>query len=290
MAQEKFLNHAGLQYYDEKLKDFLEVEYEASGTAATKVKELEDGQVKTNKEAIEKLNGDASTTGSVAKAIADAKALIDGDIDAVEGKVTTLIGEDTGKSVRAITLEEVAKILNDSDPSDIDTLEEIAAWIADHPESVAEINAKIKGNADAIAALATLVGTLPEGATATTVVGYVQEAVAAENTRADGLDERIQALEAIDHEHANKALLDTYTQTEANLADAVSKKHSHTNATVLNGITAEKVAAWDAAEGNAKTHANGLNTAMDTRVAALEGKVGDGFVAITNAEIDALFA
>ena len=28
------------------------------------------------------------------------------------------------------------------------------------------------------------------------------------------------------HEHSNKALLDSYTQTEANLADAVSKKHS----------------------------------------------------------------
>ena len=35
------------------------------------------------------------------------------------------------------------------------------------------------------------------------------------------------------HEHANKALLDTYTQTEANLADAVAKKHSHANAAEL---------------------------------------------------------
>ena len=35
------------------------------------------------------------------------------------------------------------------------------------------------------------------------------------------------------HEHANKALLDTYTQTETNLADAVAKKHSHANATEL---------------------------------------------------------
>ena len=60
-------------------------------------------------------------------------------------------------------------------------------------------------------------------------------------------------MEAIDHEHANKALLDTYTQTEANLADAVAKKHEHSNLTVLEGITAAKVTAWDAAEGNAKT-------------------------------------
>lgn len=38
------------------------------------------------------------------------------------------------------------------------------------------------------------------------------------------------------HTHANKALLDTYTQTEANLADAVSKKHTqNTDAGTSNG-------------------------------------------------------
>lgn len=39
------------------------------------------------------------------------------------------------------------------------------------------------------------------------------------------------------HQHSNKALLDTYTQTEVDLADAVSKKHTHTNFTDLNKIT-----------------------------------------------------
>lgn len=84
---------------------------------------------------------------------------------------------------------------------------------------------------------------------------------------------RLDALEAIDHEHSNKALLDTYTQTEANLADAVAKKHEHANKTVLDGITAEKVAAWDAAEGNAKTYADGLNSAMTTKVDGIDGRV-----------------
>ncbi len=45
-----------------------------------------------------------------------------------------------------------------------------------------------------------------------------------------------------------------------------------------------------AAETNAKTYADGLNTAMDTRVDSLEGKVGDGFEAVTTEEINALFA
>ena len=68
---------------------------------------------------------------------------------------------------------------------------------------------------------------------------------------ADGLNTamntRVEALEAIDHEHANKALLDTYTQTEADLADDVAKKHSHTfNETELNKIVEGDVAKWNA--------------------------------------------
>jgi hypothetical protein len=40
------------------------------------------------------------------------------------------------------------------------------------------------------------------------------------------------------HTHSNKALLDTYTQTESNLADAVTKKHAHANSAVLDATTA----------------------------------------------------
>ena len=94
---------------------------------------------------------------------------------------------------------------------------------------------------------------------------------------ADDLDEamntRVEALEAVDHEHANKALLDTYTQTEENLADAVAKKHEHTNKDVLDGITAEKVTAWDAAEGNAKSYADGLASGIKNDII---GELADG--------------
>lgn len=57
--------------------------------------------------------------------------------------------------------------------------------------------------------------------------------VAAEKTATDlnaAMNTRVEALEAIDHEHENK--------------------------TVLDGITADKVTAWDAAEQNAKTYAD----------------------------------
>lgn len=52
----------------------------------------------------------------------------------------------------------------------------------------------------------------------------------------------------IHHTHANKELLDTYTQTEADLANAVAKVHDHGNKDVLDGITSDKVNSWDGKE------------------------------------------
>ena len=73
------------------------------------------------------------------------------------------------------------------------------------------------------------------------------------------LDEEVQARKDADN------ALDT------RLKEVEGKAHTHTfNEEVLNGITAEKVAAWDAAEANAEKHADDLNTTMDGRVAPLE--------------------
>ena len=67
------------------------------------------------------------------------------------------------------------------------------------------------------------------------VKGAAASALTKANVYADGLNsamnERVVALEKVDHEHAN--------------------------ADVLSGISAEKVAAWDAAEQNAKDYADG---------------------------------
>ena len=52
----------------------------------------------------------------------------------------------------------------------------------------------------------------------------------------------------IHHTHANKELLDSYTQTEADLANAVAKVHEHGNKDVLDGITSDKVNSWDGKE------------------------------------------
>lgn len=79
------------------------------------------------------------------------------------------------------------------------------------------------------------------------------------------------------HEHANKALLDTYTQTEADLADAVTKKHSHANAAVLDGLTATQVTNWDGEVGAkaAAQAAQGDATQALADAAAAQGDVDD---------------
>ena len=62
----------------------------------------------------------------------------------------------------------------------------------------------------------------------------------------------------------------TLAKMTTEVQTAIGKAHEHTNAAVLDNISSEKVAAWDASEQNAKNYADGLNEAMDGRVVALE--------------------
>ena len=55
-----------------------------------------------------------------------------------------LIGEDEEKTVRQIANEELAaQLLSGKADADFETLQQLAAWLEDHPESVAEINRKL---------------------------------------------------------------------------------------------------------------------------------------------------
>ena len=69
-------------------------------------------------------------------------------------------------------------------------------------------------------------------------------------------ENRIAALEAIDHDAYVGA--DTALKNELQGKIDAIDNHAHENKTVLDGITAEKVTAWDAAEQNAKDYADGL--------------------------------
>lgn len=164
------------------------------------------GLITTNKQAIDKLNGTAEQDGSVAKQVADA----------------------------------VAAIVADA-PAAYDTLKEISDWISGHANDASAMNSQITENKNGLADLKALVGALPEGTAATTVIGYI--------------DAAIEGLEIGDYAKAADltAAVNRITALEG-------KSHEHDNKTVLDGITAEKVTAWDAAEQNAKDYIDGLLT------------------------------
>lgn len=101
---------------------------------------------------------------------------------------------------------------------------------------------------------------------------------------------------------ASDAIGARVTAAEGKITTLESKAHTHANAEALNGITAGKVANWDAAFTAKHTHANAaaLDKVTDGKIAAWDGaltnanaytdqKIGE-FVAISVSEIDALFA
>ncbi len=134
------------------------------------------------------------------------------EIFADKDLVDTLIGSDTGKSVRTIAAEELAaKLIPENAAAARDTLEEIAAWIQSHPEDAATMNAAISALQTAVNNLQTSVNGLGDLAAKDTV---------SESDLAAALAEKVNA--------------------------AAEGNHSHGNKTVLDGITAAKVNAWDA--------------------------------------------
>lgn len=73
------------------------------------------------------------------------QADLDAALQAVLGNVTTLVGADTGKSARAIANEELAaQLIPESAKDSLDTLQEIAAWIQEHPDDASAMNAAIE--------------------------------------------------------------------------------------------------------------------------------------------------
>lgn len=108
---------------------------------------------------------------------------LDSRLEIAEGKIATLVGDDANKSVRTIANEELAaQLIPEGAKESLDTLKEIADWIQKHPDDAAAMNKAIED-------LETLVGTIPEDVTATTVVGMIQELVSAEEKRATDVEE-----------------------------------------------------------------------------------------------------
>lgn len=269
------------------------------------------GRISTLEDKIKNLTGAMHFKGVVESLPTDKTGYAEGDVIIVGEKEYVFNGTDfaefgdVGAEAQRIAAVEgrmdTAEDEIDTLQTDLDAAEVALAKKAEQFALTAEITARTEADADLDARLDAVEGKLGdgEGSVSNQIATAKQEAIDTAATDAttkankalddaksyaDGLntamDTRVDALETDAHTHANKALLDTYDQTNENIKDAVAKKHSHANADVIDGITAEDVAAWDAAESNAKTYTDGLNKTMSDKVDAIDARVTQNTEAI----------
>ena len=209
-------------------------QFDANGQVVDSGKKIGDYLTKAEAEA-----DDGYATKASVGALEDA---IGGEGGITE-KLGTLIGTDSGKSVREII---AAQLIPADAKEALNTLQEIADWIQDHPEDASKmntqittLNAKVGVDAD---------GNLTNGG----ILKDIEDLKASVGIGSDGgLSTRVDALE--------------------------EKAHNHTDLTALNSITQAKVESWDKAEGNAKAYtdletqrAQGVEGGLDTRLTEAE--------------------
>lgn len=209
-------------------------------------------QVNDNSAAIEILNGNNTTEGSVAY--------------------------------------QIAQVVAGADAS-YDTLKEIADWISTHGTDAATMNTQITTNKNDIAALKTQVGTEPVATQISTAIDAALKdgesekyALASDLSDANGkiaalegkvgetsVTDQIDAALKVDgadkyalashtHEIGNitglqdvlnsKAAASDVTSLQSSVDGLTAKAHEHSNKTILDSISEEKIAAWDAAQAN----------------------------------------
>ena len=293
------------------------------------VKELEDGQVKTNKEAIEKLNGDASTEGSVAKAIKDSTDAINQTIgDVAEGKTLVEMIEDAKTESTYDDTQIQKDIKANSDAigtlADLTTDDKTSLVGAVNEVKTAVDGAKVTMTTDSTTEGYLKTYTLKQGETeigkidiAKDLVVTAGEVVVDPADMAPGTYVKLTIANQEAPVYINvKDLVDAYTaQASATQVQVAISDTNEISATIVaksigtteladGAVTTDKIAdanvtaaklADDAkalfdVAGAAKALEEGQVKTNQEAIATLQGLVGDGYEAITEAEIRALFA
>lgn len=270
-----------------------------------------------------------TAAGSLGERVDAAQAAIDAieadylkaaDKEALQTQVTAnknaldvLNGTGEGSVDKQIT-DAINKFASDvSDDSTVNTFKELVDWAASHTSEAADIVSNVTANANAISALQTKVGTIPETSAAADVIGYVDEQVAAEKTRAEaaeaGIGARIDALEgsvgtggSVDSKidtAKEEAVTASKTYTDAEVAkDRARLDTAEADIDALEASLGEggetklaiEAAQAKADEAMAKANANETAaTALTARVAALE-TWAEGITLASEADILAMFA
>ena len=135
----------------------------------TKVNDLVTAGGEPNKLEGIKVNG---TLLALADKIADIL-----DAKAKQADLDTLTGDGEG-SISKMIDKAINKFATDvTDDNVVNSYKELIDWVAKHGPEATKMAGGISENKTAIADLKTLVGTLPEGVTSTTVVAYITEAI-----------------------------------------------------------------------------------------------------------------
>lgn len=197
--------------------------------------------------------GDVTAGKTVVEMINDAKtsatyddAQVKADIKANADAITKLNANSTTEgSVDYKIAQAVAQIMENPDDT-MNSINELVTWCNDHAADALELTNRVTAAEGDIDTLEKLVGSKA-------VATQISEAIAS----------------ALKIEGADKyALAADLTAAIARIATLEGKAHEHANKTVLDGITATRVSAWDAAEKNAKDYADEKLAAHETAAAA----------------------
>ena len=214
---------------------------------------------------------------------------------AAKADVDTLIGSDTGKSVRTIANEELAaQLIPESAQESLDTLAEIAAWIQEHPDDAATMNAAITKLNGIVAGIggeeddyATVIAAIEGKISAAQSAIYA--AITAGNTnghlKVNGTDVTVYTHPAHTPKASGLYKVTVDAEGHVSAAEAVAK----TDITAL-GIPAQDTTYTDVTAGGAsglmsgadKTKLDGLIVAEDTEVTEMLNEV---FAASTEPEV-----
>ena len=201
------------------------------------------------------------------KAVLDAKAS--------GADVTTLIGSDTGKSVRTIANEELAaQLIPEGAKDSLNTLQEIADWIQEHPDDASAMNTAITKLQAIVAGIggeeddyATVTAAL-EGKIAEALTGISEGATKVEESETNG-NIKIDGVETTVYTHPAKAAAEAAFVKVGNDAQGhVVLGAAITKADITGlGIPAQDTTYAPAVAGGA----NGLMTGTDK--AKLDGMI-----------------
>lgn len=187
-------------------------------------------------------------------------------INDAAAQASTLVGEDASKSARAIAAEEVAKIVDGADSS-FDTLKEIADWISGHKTDAASMNSAIKALEDIVNGIG------GEGEPAT-VVAYVTAAIDAlkigDYAKAADLTAAVARVSTLE---TKMETVNGGEDVDGSIAKALKDAKAYADGLAANY---DAKGAADGALAAAKTYADGKDTAMNTRVTAVESALEVG--------------